>query len=55
VYVDERVYDCWRVSRLCMWMSVCMTVGEFLDWVLTNHNIVHLCISGISHPYTLNL
>jgi len=27
------VYDCWRVSRLCMWMSVCMTVGEFLDCV----------------------
>jgi len=22
---------------------------------ITNHYIVHLCISGISHPFTLNL
>ena len=33
MYVDECVYECERVSRLCMWMSVCMNVREILDCV----------------------
>ena len=36
MYVDECVLECERVSRsgaLCMYMSVCMNVREFLDQV----------------------